>query len=101
MVILINGDYIMSSKKINITMPQENLRVLNEFCSTEKINKSLLIREATVQYIANFNELKEIEKKNLDMKTASEMMKRLREKSPGFAGKKSGAEVVREIRDSR
>ena len=91
----------MSSKKINITMPQENLERINEFCSTEKINKSWLIREATVQYIVNFNELKKIEKKNLDMKTASEMMGRLREKSAGFTGKKSGAEVIREIRDSR
>jgi metal-responsive CopG/Arc/MetJ family transcriptional regulator len=91
----------MSSKKINITMPEENLKMLNEFCSAEKINKSLLIREATVQYITTFNEYKEIEKKNLEMKTASEMMERLRKKSKGFIGEKSGAEVIREIRDSR
>ena len=91
----------MSSKKINITIPEENLKILNEFCNTEKINKSWLIREATVQYISNFNELKEIEKKNSDMKTASEMMERLREKSAGFTGNKSGAEVIRDMRDSR
>ena len=101
MAILTIGDYNMSSKKINITMPQENLKMLNEFCSTEKINKSWLIREAAVQYIANFNEHKEIEKKNSDMKEALEMMERLREKSQGFIGEKSGAEIIREIRDSR
>jgi metal-responsive CopG/Arc/MetJ family transcriptional regulator len=91
----------MSSKKLNITIPEEDLKMLNEFCDVEKINKSLLVREATVQYIATFNEHKEIEKKNLDMKTASEMMERLREKSQGFIGGKSGSEVIREIRDSR
>jgi metal-responsive CopG/Arc/MetJ family transcriptional regulator len=79
----------MSSKKINITMPQENLKMLNEFCNAEKINKSLLIREAMVQYIANFNEHKKIEKKNSDMKTALEMMEKLREKSPGLQVKKA------------
>jgi len=91
----------MSSKKINITMPEENLRMVNEFCSTEKINKSWLIREATVQYIATFKENKEIEKKNSEMKEALEMMERLREKRAGFTGRKSGAEVIRESRDSR
>ena len=51
--------------------------------------------------LQHFNEHKEIEKKNLDMKTASEMMERLRKKSQGFIDGKSGAEVIREIRDSR
>jgi metal-responsive CopG/Arc/MetJ family transcriptional regulator len=91
----------MSSKKINITIPEENLKMLNEFCEAEKINKSWLIREATVQYISTFNEQKEIEKKRDEMKKAAEMMENLRKKSPGFAGKKSGAEIIRQIRDSR
>jgi len=91
----------MSSKKINITIPQENLESLDEFCRAEKISKSLLIREATLQYIADFKKQKEIEKRKMDLKTATEIMERLREKSPGFDGKKSGTEVIREIRDSR
>jgi hypothetical protein len=44
---------------------------------------------------------KEIEINNLDIKAASETMERLREKSQGFIGEKSGVEVIREIRDSR
>ncbi len=53
----------MKAKRINITIPEENLREINEFCIEEGMSKSQLIREAAVKYIANVKEQKEIEKR--------------------------------------
>jgi metal-responsive CopG/Arc/MetJ family transcriptional regulator len=91
----------MSLKKINITLPEENLNIINEFCVSEKVNKSWLIREATSHYIANIKHKKELEKKNKEMKWAAETMEILRKKSSGFPGGKSGAEIIREFREKR
>ncbi|GAH54839.1 unnamed protein product, partial [marine sediment metagenome] len=41
----------MGVKRINITIPEKNLKEINEFCATEKMSKSQLIREAAAQYI--------------------------------------------------
>lgn len=91
----------MKAKRINITIPEENLREINEFCISEKINKSWLIREATSQYIADIKEQKEIEKKKRDMEWAAKMMEKLRKKKITFRGGKTAEEVIREFRDSR
>ncbi|HEY4662242.1 MAG TPA: ribbon-helix-helix domain-containing protein [Candidatus Humimicrobiaceae bacterium] len=91
----------MSSKKINITIPEKNLKEINNFCSNEKISKSWLIREATSQYIANISKKRELEKKKKDMEWAAKTMKDLREKNIGFAGGKTGTEVIREFREKR
>jgi len=91
----------MSSKKINITIPEENLKEINDFCISEKVNKSWLMREATSQYIAFIKEKKELERKKKDMEWAQAAMKKLREKSRGFKDDKKGYEVIREFRDKR
>mgnify|MGYP005846088057 CR=1 FL=1 len=89
----------MSSKRINITIPEENLKEINEFCNAEKVNKSWLIREATSQYIAVVNEKKKLERKKKDMEWAQAAMEKLRGKSKGFKDGKKGSEVIREFRD--
>jgi metal-responsive CopG/Arc/MetJ family transcriptional regulator len=92
---------MMRAKRINITIPEENLREINEFCVNEKVNKSWLIREATSQYIADIREQKEIERKKKDMEWAAKMMEKLRKKKITFKDGKTAEEVIREFRDSR
>jgi len=91
----------MSSKKINITIPEENLREIEEFCKSEDVSKSWLIREAASQYIATIKEKKELDRKRKDMEWAQEASKKLREKSEGFYNGKKGFEVIRESRDRK
>ena len=91
----------MSLKKINITLPEENLNIINEFCVSEKVNKSSLIREATSQYITGIKEKRELDKKNQEMKWAAETMEKLRKKSRGFTDGKNGADIIREFREKR
>jgi metal-responsive CopG/Arc/MetJ family transcriptional regulator len=89
----------MTSEKINITIPEENLKEINEFCVSEKVSKSRLIREAVSQYIADVKKSRELEKKKKDMEWAAEKMEGLRKKSSGFINGKTGAEVIREFRE--
>jgi len=91
----------MSSKKINITIPEKNLKEINKFCISEKVSKSWLIREATSQYIVNINKKRELEKKKKDMEWAAKTMEELRKKSNGFIDGKTGTEVIREFREKR
>ena len=89
----------MGSKRINITIPEENLKEINKFCDEEKMNKSQLIREATAQYMASVKELKEAEKKKKDMLWAIKMQDEIRAKSKSFPSGKSAVEEIREWRD--
>jgi metal-responsive CopG/Arc/MetJ family transcriptional regulator len=91
----------MSLKKLNITIPEENLKIINEFCENEKVNKSALIREAASQYISSIKEMRELEIKNKEMNWAADTMEKLRKKSSGFTGGKSGSEIIREFREKR
>jgi metal-responsive CopG/Arc/MetJ family transcriptional regulator len=91
---------MMKAKRINITIPEENLREINEFCVEEGIGKSQLIREAAVKYIANVKEQKEIEKRKQEIESAIKMMDELRKKAK-FINNKTAAEMIRELRDSR
>ncbi len=91
----------MSSKRINITIPEENLKEINKFCSEEKMSKSQLIREAASQYIAGIKELKEKEQKRRDVEWAIKMQDKIRAKSKYFPSGKSAVEIIREYRDSR
>lgn len=91
----------MSSKKINITIPEKNIKEINEFCASEKISRSLLIREATSQYIAGIKKNRELEKKRKEMEWAAKTMEKLRKKGNGFASGKTGAEIIREFREKR
>jgi metal-responsive CopG/Arc/MetJ family transcriptional regulator len=92
---------IMTSKKINITIPEDNLKEIEEFCKSEDMSKSFLIREAATRYIADVNEKKEIERKKKDMEWAWEASRNLRDKSKGFHKGKKGYEVIRESRDRK
>lgn len=75
------------------------MKKINEFCISENVNKSWLIREATSQYIENIYKQKELEKKMKDMQWAIETMENLRKKSSGFIDGKSGSEIIREFRE--
>lgn len=88
----------MTSKKINITIPEKNLKEINEFCTSEKVSKSWLIREATSKYIASIKKVRELENKKKEMEWAAEKMEELRKKSKGFINRKTGTEVIREFR---
>ncbi|OFW53242.1 MAG: hypothetical protein A2163_08755 [Actinobacteria bacterium RBG_13_35_12] len=89
----------MSTKRINITIPEENLDQINKFCTEEKINKSKLIREATAQYIASLKELKEEEQRRKNIERAIKIQDRIRAKSKNFPSGKSAVEEIREWRD--
>ncbi len=89
----------MNSKKINITIPEKNLREINEFCDEEGWTKSLLIREATSLYIADIRRKKELERKNKDIAWAIETSRHLRKKIGGFKYNKKGCEMIRKSRD--
>lgn len=91
----------MSSKRINITIPEENLKEINKFCSEEKMSKSQLIREAAAQYIASIKELKKKEQRRKDVEWAIRMQDKIRAKSKSFPSGKSAVEIIREYRDSR
>jgi metal-responsive CopG/Arc/MetJ family transcriptional regulator len=91
----------MSSKRINITMPEEDLERINEFCAEEKMNRSQLIRESTKQYIASIRELKEKEQRRKNIEWAIKMQDKIRQKSKSFPSGKSAVEIIREYRDSR
>ena len=92
---------IMNSKKINITIPEDNLKEIEEFCKSEDISKSFLIREAATRYIASIKEKKESDRKRKDMEWAREASRNLRNKSTGFQKSKKGYEVIRESRDRK
>jgi len=91
----------MNSKKINITIPENNLKEIEEFCESEDVSKSWLIREAATQYIATVKEKKELDRKREDMEWAREASRNLRNRSNGFQKGKKGHEVIRESRDRK
>jgi metal-responsive CopG/Arc/MetJ family transcriptional regulator len=89
----------MKSKyvRINLTIPEERLNQIDEFCESENINRSEFIREAASDFIALKTEAKKDEKKKKDMAQAIEMMEEIRKKST-FTG---GTEIIRKFRDER
>ena len=91
----------MNSKKINITIPEKNLEEINDFCKSEDVSKSWLIREAASQYIAAIKEKKILYKKRKNMEWAQEASRKLREKSEGFHNGKKSSEIIRESRDRK
>lgn len=89
----------MKSKyvRINLTIPEERLNQIDEFCKSENINRSEFVREAASDFIALKTEIKKDEKKKKDMAQAIEMMEEIRGKST-FTG---GTEIIRKFRDER
>jgi len=71
----------MTTKKINISMSDKYLKEIKDFCRSEKISKSFLIREATAQYISSFKKEREKEQQRKDRLEAMQIQERLREKS--------------------
>jgi len=74
----------MTTKRINISISDKYLKEIEDFCRSEKISKSLLIREATAQYISSAKEEREKEQQRKGRLDAMQIQKRLREKSKPF-----------------
>lgn len=91
----------MNSKKINITIPEKNLEEINDFCKSEDVSKSWLIREAASRYIATIKEKKVLDKKRKNMEWAQKASRKLRGESEGFHNSKKGSEIIRESRDRK
>ncbi len=91
----------MNSKKVNITIPEENLDEINDFCKSEDVSKSWLIREAVSRYITAVKDKKILDKKRVDMKWAQKASGKLRGESAGFHNNKKGFEIIRESRDRK
>lgn len=91
----------MNSKKVNITIPEKNLNEINEFCKSEGVSKSWLIREAASQYIALIKDKKVLDKKRIDMEWAQKASEKLRGESTDFHNDKRGFEIIRESRDRK
>ncbi len=89
----------MSSKRINITVPEKDLEEIKRFCIEEKMSRSQLIREAAVEYMVNIKGLKEKEKKKRDLEWAMKTQEKIRDKSRSFPSGKSATEIIRGSRD--
>jgi len=89
----------MNSKKLNITIPEDNLNEIEEFCSKENVSKSWLIREACGAYIAEIKEKREIDKKRREMQWAAMASRELRNRTAGLKDNKKASQVIREFRD--
>ena len=74
----------MTTKRINISISDKYLKEIEDFCRSEKISKSFLIREATFQYISSIKEEREKEQQRKGRLDAMQIQKRLREKSKPF-----------------
>ncbi|MBM3710416.1 MAG: CopG family transcriptional regulator [Actinobacteria bacterium] len=90
----------MSYKRINITVPEEDLDRINKYCNEVNISKSYLVREAAITYIAAMQRQKEVEKKNKEISEAIEAIYDIKGKIK-FNNSKTSEEMVREIRDGR
>jgi metal-responsive CopG/Arc/MetJ family transcriptional regulator len=90
---------IMKSKyiRVNITIPEENLKEIDDFCLDEKITRSQLIREASLGFISGKTETKMRNQIDIDRKKAIEIAKEFRKTS----SMKNGAEIIRKFRDER
>lgn len=89
----------MKSKymRINLTIPEENLNQIDEFCKGENISRSEFVREASSSFMAFKTKEKDKEKIREDRLKAMQMMAEFRKKST-FTG---GTEIIRKFRDER
>jgi metal-responsive CopG/Arc/MetJ family transcriptional regulator len=84
-------------KRINITLPEENLKEIDKFCQEEKMSRSELIREASLGFVVKKIENKKKKKIEDDRIKAIKMMDNFRKTST----LKNGAEIIRKFRDER
>jgi len=57
----------MKMEKINITLPNDDLKKLDEFIKEEKTNRSQFIREATKHYIEELKKQRAMEKRRVEI----------------------------------
>ena len=89
----------MKMEKINITLPNDYLKKLNEFIKEEKTNRSRLIREATEHYMEEIKEQRAQEKRRAEITEAIKIQDEFRKKY----GKVDWdpVEEIRKMRDPR
>jgi len=86
-------------EKINITLPNDYLKKLDEFIKEEKTNRSRLIREATEHYMEEINEQRAQEKRRAEIIEAIRIQDEFRKKY----GKVDWdpVQLIREMRNSK
>ena len=86
-------------EKINITLPNDYLKKIDEFIKEEKTNRSQFIREATEHYIEELKKQRDMEKRRVEIEEAIRIQDEFREKY----GKVDWdpVQLIREMRDSR
>jgi metal-responsive CopG/Arc/MetJ family transcriptional regulator len=88
----------MKYKRINITISENDLNKINEFCSDEKLSKSFIIREATINYIVQKETEKKLQARRKNIENAIKIQDKLRMSSK-FKTNKSADQLIRELRD--
>ncbi|MBC7333752.1 MAG: ribbon-helix-helix protein, CopG family [Actinobacteria bacterium] len=88
----------MGYKRINITIPEDDLSKINEFCQNEKLSKSFVIREATINYITQKEKERRLQTRRKNIENAIRIQDELRKKSK-FKTNKTASELIRELRD--
>jgi len=88
----------MKYKRINITISENDLNKINEFCSDERLSKSFIIREATLNYIAQKETEKKLQTRRKNIENAIKIQDKLRMSSK-FKTNKSAGQLIRELRD--
>lgn len=87
-------------EKINITLPHDYLKKLDDFLKEEKLSRSSFIREATEHYMDEIKVKKELERRRSEIEKAITLQDEFREKH----GKNidwDPVKLIREMRDSR
>ncbi|MBM3700368.1 MAG: ribbon-helix-helix protein, CopG family [Actinobacteria bacterium] len=89
----------MKSKyiRINITLPEENLKEIDDFCLDEKLTRSEFIREASLDFMSGRAEMKMRNQVCIDRKKAIEIANEFRKSS----SMENGGEIIRKFRDER
>ncbi|MCE5330161.1 ribbon-helix-helix protein, CopG family [bacterium] len=88
----------MKYKRINITISENDLNKINKFCSDERLSKSFIIREATLNYIAQKETEKKLQTRRKNIENAIKIQDKLRMSSK-FKTNKSAGQLIRELRD--
>jgi metal-responsive CopG/Arc/MetJ family transcriptional regulator len=83
--------------RINITIPEENLKDIDKFCNDESITRSEFIRESSLDFLSYKVQEREREKIRKDRKKAIEIADKFRKSS----SLKNGTGIIRRFRDER
>ena len=83
--------------RINITLPAKSLKEIDDFCLEEKLTRSQLIREASLDFISGRTEMKMQNRVYMDRKEAMKMAEEFRQSS----SMENGGKIIRKFRDER